>query len=101
MHVGPIGKHGVEVRGYHHAGMLCGARPIAEHVAHAVDPYILQPQLLEGPFQFRTTGALVERRRRNLTEANLIVNGLRLVRFGRGQSSFDTRGLHEIGDGPA
>jgi hypothetical protein len=101
MDVGSIGKHGVEVRGYHQTGTLCSAGPIAEDVAHAVNPYILQPQLLERPFQFGPTGALVERRRRDLTEANLVVNGLRLVRLGRGQRSFDTGSLHEIRDGPA
>ena len=76
--VGAFGKHGVEVRGEHEARPRLRAGPIAEHVAFLVDAHVLQAELAE---HLRVDlGALrfLERRRLDLAQPNLILDGLRL-----------------------
>ena len=47
LHVGPLGKHRVEVRRHDEARTRGVARAVAEHVPGAVDADVLQPELRE------------------------------------------------------
>src|SRR5215510_16083187 len=57
------------------------APQLAEDVAHLVDADVLEPDLLEHPLQFLAADLFLEGGRGNLTEANLILDGLWLVRL--------------------
>ena len=49
LHVGALGKDGVEVRGEHESRARLPARAIAEHVADFVDAHVLQAGLAKHP----------------------------------------------------
>jgi hypothetical protein len=57
------------------------APQLAEDVADLVDAHVLQPDLLEHPLQFLPADLFLEGGRGNLAEANLILDGLWLVRL--------------------
>ena len=94
--VGPLGKHGVEVRGDHDARPRRGAGPIAEHVADFVHADVLQPELLKDALQLLATNRFHERGRRDFAETDLIGDGLRFGRLRRIERGFDRWILEQI-----
>ena len=73
------------------------ARIVAQHVADLVDADVAQAQLREHALQFLAAGVFLERRRRNLAEADLVRDRLRLGRFRRVDRGFHRRILQQIG----
>ena len=59
------------------------ARTIAEHVAGAIDANVLEAEMRELALQHLAARRFLERRRRHLAEANLIVDRLRFARSAR------------------
>jgi hypothetical protein len=74
-------------------------RSIAKHVPDSINPDILQAELHEFALEYFATRCLVERRRRHLAEANLIVDRLRFARFRGVQRGTNGRVLHQALDG--
>ena len=72
--VGLFGKHGVEVRGQYQVRARVAAGPLAEDVALLVDADALQLELLEQPLHRLGAALLLERRRRDLADADLLLD---------------------------
>src|SRR5262249_62365163 len=84
-------KHRIEVRCNHNVWSDGDTRPVAEHVACAIEPDVRQARLLECGFHRCRSGALVKWRRGNLANTNLIAYQFRLVGFQRLEGSGDRR----------
>jgi hypothetical protein len=67
-------KDRVEMRGDDHMRMRHRARTIAQHIARLVDAYVLKTFMAKELGYTRGALVLMKRRRRNLTELNLLVD---------------------------
>ena len=93
----PFGEHGVEMRGDDEVRTWRRPGPIAEDVAGRVHAHVLQPELLKHTLQLGAADVLLEGGRRNLAEADLVFDGLRLARLRRVERGLHGRVLHEVG----
>jgi hypothetical protein len=101
--VGPLREHRVEVRGEDEVRVRGGAGILAKHVAHLVHAHVPQAELREHALQLLAADLLLELGRRNLAEADLVRNRLRLRRLDGVDRALHRRILQEIGGsrGPA
>src|SRR2546430_9844909 len=67
------------MRGEDQVGMRHGTGPCADHIAGFIDVDVVKFQLLEEPLQFLAACFLFERRRRDLADADLLVDEMRLI----------------------
>ena len=81
MDVGAFRKHRVEVRGYHNMWSDGNTWPLADHIPNAIDSHVRESRLFERGLHGSGASAFVKRRRRNLTNTNLIAYHFGLARF--------------------
>jgi hypothetical protein len=72
-HVGALRKDRVEMRAEHHVRPRPSPRPLPEHVADGVDAHVAQAQLFEESAIGLPSRLLLEGRRRNLAERDLLL----------------------------
>ena len=94
--VGALGEHGVEVRGEHEVRPRRGARALAEHVADLVDAHVLQAELAELAGVELGALRLLERRRLDLADLDLLGQGAGLVGPGGGERGLDRGVLQQL-----
>lgn len=74
-----------------------GAWAHSDHIAGSIDVHVLEAQLLEQALQFLRTRRLMERRRGDLTNPDLLVDKMRFIPLSGVQRFFDVRILHQTG----